>query len=88
MTSYRPPGWKNYRLDKFERRKVWEYIALTAEGAETTEDMTLAEIEDSISDALSDLGWSWDDAADFAPYASAEFDGKDIPTWAREEANR
>jgi hypothetical protein len=80
---------KSYRPTKAERAKIWEYIALTAEGAETTEDMELWEIEEAISDALYD---SWYDAdynltREIAEILAPEFDGKPIPTEAREAAS-
>ena len=72
---------KNYRPSKAERSKIWEYIALSADGAETTEDMELVEIEEAIADALYD---SWYDVdynltREVAEALASEFDGKDIP---------
>jgi hypothetical protein len=79
---------KTYRPTKAERAKIWEYIALSSEGAETTEDMELWEIEEAIADALYD---SWYDAdydltREIAAWLSDEFDGKTIPEAARKAA--
>ena len=83
-----PRSPKTYRPTKAERSKMWEYIALSADGAETTEDMDLVEIEEAIADALYDSWWDADYnlAREVAENLSAEFDGKTIPEAARKVA--